>query len=559
MSPLTNKTPFLSNYRHTEKTTVINMHCFTARSRTCHSQTVVFQNTSYKTEMKIIQGVLVYNQKIKKYTTCMSSTGVRTARCVCGERYKKMVKRLKKKRQRFLVKWVVTPVLNEETSATGFCSAESNKESGVDTLVKTTQVADTVHREADELVPKKRPASRNYSSQRSRPAKRKRRQNRTSDEKKDVGRMEARRAKENKETRHLSLATSRGLKNEKRELKNKGENGKFQERKVEIKKAVTRKRFKEGGRGEGEVTLSRYLYQLLQSGCMCPQVDLIVRLIAGKGDGTLRLVVSDERLSMLPEAWENLTEQGHSLLEVVQFVTTRATVPQVRNSSLLLLGKILSLEALSEKRVYVVVSAGSYDWALSARTYEDEARVVEDLVLFKSELERLGRDSFPCREVVVVLCPLVEAAVWGGRGEGGEEKKGELWKNERKKGERKSNGKKEEEGRRMEGDGGGRFEGNRRTGAVESMKRRNKETRRDEKEAREHLGTSSALKRMNRNLRRENASLKVPISTSSPRPWKRIMRKLSDALCRFAEPELQEDSSRGVCRILNDIFDACAE
>lgn len=260
---------------------------------------------------------------------------------------------------------------------------------------------------------------------------------------------------------------------------------------------------------------------------------------------------------MLPGAWENLTEQGHSLPEVVQFVTTRATVPQFRSSSLLLLGKILRLEALSEKRVYVVVSAGSYDWALSARTYEDEAKVVEDLVLFKSELERLGRESLPCREVVVVLCPLVEAAVGGGRGEGGEEKKGEAWKNPRKKGERKSNGKKEEEGRRMKGHEGGRFEDKRRTGA-ESMKRRNKEKRRDETKAREQVGTSSALNRMNRKLRRENTVLKVPISTSSSRPWKHIMRELRDALCGLAGPELQEDNNRTVCKILKDIFDACA-
>lgn len=105
----------------------------------CHSQTVVFQNTSFETEMMIIQGVLVYNQKIKIYTGLMAPRGVRTARCVCGEKYKKMVKRLRKKRQMFLDEWVITPVLNEETSATGFCGAESNMKSRVNSLVKTTQ------------------------------------------------------------------------------------------------------------------------------------------------------------------------------------------------------------------------------------------------------------------------------------------------------------------------------------------------------------------------------------------------------------------------------------
>lgn len=270
-------------------------------------------------------------------------------------------------------------------------------------------------------------------------------------------------------------------------------------------------------------------------------------------DDTLRLVVSDERLSVLPGAWENLTEQGHSLPEVVQVVTMRATVPQIRSSSLLLLEKILRLEALSEKRVYVVVSAGCYDWSLSARTCEDEAKVVEDLVLFKSELERLGRESLPRREVVVVLCPLVEAAVGEGRDEGEEEKKGEIIKNQRKIRERRSNGMKEEEGRCMEG----RIEDKRKPGAEESMKRRNTGIE-EEKEARMDGRTSSALKRINRKLRKENASLEVPISTSSSRPWKHTMRDLRHALCGLDRPELQEDSSRNVCRILNGIFDALA-
>lgn len=268
-------------------------------------------------------------------------------------------------------------------------------------------------------------------------------------------------------------------------------------------------------------------------------------------------MVSDERLSVLPGAWENLTEQGHSLPEVVQVVTMRATVPQIRSSSLLLLEKILRLEALSEKRVYVVVSAGCYDWSLSARTCEDEAKVVEELVLFKSELERLGRESLPRREVVVVLCPLVEAKVEEGRDEG-EEKKGEIIKNQRKIRERRSNGKEEEEGRCPEGDEKGRIEDRRKPGAEESMKRRNIKTEGEEKEARVKGRTSSALKRINRKLRKENASLEVPISTSSSRPWKHTMRDLRHALCGLDRPELQEDSSRNVCRILNGIFDALA-
>lgn len=261
---------------------------------------------------------------------------------------------------------------------------------------------------------------------------------------------------------------------------------------------------------------------------------------------------------MLPGAWENLTEQGHSLPEVVQVVTMRATVPQIRSSSLLLLEKILRLEALSEKRVYVVVSAGCYDWSLSARTCEDEAKVVEDLVLFKSELERLGRESLPRREVVVVLCPLVEAAVGKGRDEGEEEKKGEKIKNQRKIRERRSNDMKEEEGRCPEGEEKGRIEDKRKPGAEESMKRRNIKMEREEKEARMDGRTSPALKRINRKLRKENASLEVPISTSSSRPWKHTMRDLRHALCGLDRPELQEDSSRNVCRILNGIFDALA-
>lgn len=238
-------------------------------------------------------------------------------------------------------------------------------------------------------------------------------------------------------------------------------------------------------------------------------------------------------------------------------MTMLATVPQIRSSSLLLLEKILRLEALSEKRVYVVVSAGCYDWSLSARTCEDEAKVVEDLVLFKSELERLGRESLPRREVVVVLCPLVEEAVEEGRDEG-EEKKGEIIKNQRKIRERRSNGMKEEEGRCMEGEEKGRIEDKRKPGAEESMKRRNIKMEREEKEARVKGRTSSALKRINRKLRKENASLEVPISTSSSRPWKHTMRDLRHALCGLDRPELQEDSSRNVCRILNGIFDALA-
>ncbi|XP_027218708.2 uncharacterized protein [Penaeus vannamei] len=519
--------------------------------------------------MKKIQDVLVYKRKVEKYTAVKSSTGVRTSRCMCGEKYKRMVKRLRKKRVMFLDKWVVMPVLSEETAVNGFCSGEDNRGGGdmANALVKATQVADTVHRatrkeqETDELIREKTQASKKDSSQRSRPAKRKQKGNGTSCEKNDIGLEKVTLVEVNKEaSKQLpsSMATSaaRDRKKGKRPFKKKGEDGKIQEKKVEITEVVTRKRFKKGGKGE--VALSRYLYQLLQSGCICPQVDLIVRLITGREDDTLRLVVSDERLSVLPGAWENLTEQGHSLPEVVQVVTMRATVPQIRSSSLLLLEKILRLEALSEKRVYVVVSAGCYDWSLSARTCEDEAKVVEDLVLFKSELERLGRESLPRREVVVVLCPLVEAAVGKGRDEGEEEKKGEKIKNQRKIRERRSNDMKEEEGRCPEGEEKGRIEDKRKPGAEESMKRRNIKMEREEKEARMEGRTSSALKRINRKLRKENASLEVPISTSSSRPWKHTMRDLRHALCGLDRPELQEDSSRNVCRILNGIFDALA-
>lgn len=91
--------------------------------------------------MKKIQDVLVYKRKVEKYTAVKSSTGVRTSRCMCGEKYKRMVKRLRKKRVMFLDKWVVMPVLSEGTVVDGFCSSEDNRGGGdmANALVKATQ------------------------------------------------------------------------------------------------------------------------------------------------------------------------------------------------------------------------------------------------------------------------------------------------------------------------------------------------------------------------------------------------------------------------------------